>query len=162
MIVTGVVTAAVQVAVTCVPCEAERCTEGSLTVQFEFTRAAVTAGHPELWLNWNEALKSWLLAGGAALWSTVAAVGLTFKPTGPQLGEPPQPASADNAAHNASDEIFFNGNTSSPPCGVLAGHPPSTSHVTYHPEMPNPLLLLRSMGIPYRSQHPYNDFGAAA
>jgi hypothetical protein len=113
VIVTGVVTAAVQVAVTCVACGAERCTEGSLTVQFEFTRAAVMAGHPGLPLNWNEALNSWLFAGGPALWSRVAAVGPTFNPIGPQLGElvPPQPASATSAAH-ISDENFFNGNIS--------------------------------------------------
>jgi hypothetical protein len=49
--VTGLATAAVQVAVTCVAWAAERWTEGSLTVQLEFTSAAVTAGHPGLFLN---------------------------------------------------------------------------------------------------------------
>jgi hypothetical protein len=116
VIVTGVATAAVQVAVTCVACGAESCTEGSLTVQFEFTRAAVTAGHPGLPLNWNVALNFWLFAGGAALWSTVVLVGVTFKPTGPQLGElPPQPASAANAVYNISDENLFTVNMSSHP-----------------------------------------------
>ena len=85
VIVAGDVLAAVQVAVTCVACGAERCTEGSLTVQFEFTRAAVTAGHPGLLLNWNAALNVWLFAGGAATWSAVTVVGVTFKPTGPQF-----------------------------------------------------------------------------
>jgi hypothetical protein len=51
VIVTGLATAAVQVAVTCVAWAAERWTEGSLTVQLEFTSAAVTAGHPGLFLN---------------------------------------------------------------------------------------------------------------
>jgi len=47
---TGFETAAVHVAVTCVLGEDERWTDGSLTVQLEFTRAAVTAGQPELFL----------------------------------------------------------------------------------------------------------------
>jgi hypothetical protein len=51
VIVTGVATAAVQVAVTCVAWGADRCTEGSLVVQLEFTRAAVIAGHPGWFLN---------------------------------------------------------------------------------------------------------------
>jgi len=51
VMVTGVATAAVQVAVTCVACGADSWTEGSLTVQLEFTRAAVIAGHPGLFLN---------------------------------------------------------------------------------------------------------------
>jgi hypothetical protein len=46
VMVTGVATAAVQVAVNCIVWGAERWTEGSLTVQLAFTRAAVTAGHP--------------------------------------------------------------------------------------------------------------------
>jgi hypothetical protein len=46
VIVTGVPTAAVQVAVTCGAWGADSWTEGSLAVQLEFTRAAVTAGHP--------------------------------------------------------------------------------------------------------------------
>jgi hypothetical protein len=107
--VTGVATAAVQVATTCVACGAESCTEGSLTVQFEFTRAAVIAGHPGLTRNWNVALNLSPFAGGAAVWSTVAVAGDTFKPTGPQLEElAPQPASPANAVHNINDENFFN------------------------------------------------------
>jgi hypothetical protein len=67
VMVTGLATAAVQVAVTCEVGEAERWTEGSLAVQFEGTRAARIAGHP-LWLaNRNEALKISLLAGAAAM-----------------------------------------------------------------------------------------------
>lgn len=42
---------AVQVAVTCVAWGADSWTEGSLAVQLEFTRAAVIAGHPGLFLN---------------------------------------------------------------------------------------------------------------
>ncbi|HEX7286827.1 MAG TPA: hypothetical protein VF532_11640 [Candidatus Angelobacter sp.] len=90
---TGVATAAVQVAVTCDVGEAERWTEGSLAVQFEGTRAAVIAGHPLWTANWNEALKISLLPGAAATWSAVLEEGVTFKPTAPQsLLEPPQPA----------------------------------------------------------------------
>ena len=47
---TGVEMAAVQVAVTCVVGEDDRWTDGSLTVQLEFTRAAVTDGQPGLFL----------------------------------------------------------------------------------------------------------------
>lgn len=65
VIVTGLATAAVQVAVTCAAWEADRCTEGSLTVQLEFTSAAVTAGQPTL-LNLNDAVNVWLLPGPTA------------------------------------------------------------------------------------------------
>jgi len=49
--VTGFVTAAVQVAVTCAVGEADKWTDPSFTVQLEFTSAAVTAAHPGLFLN---------------------------------------------------------------------------------------------------------------
>ena len=49
--VTGFETAAVQVAVTCAVGEDERWIDGSLTVQLEFTCAAVTAGQPGLFLS---------------------------------------------------------------------------------------------------------------
>jgi hypothetical protein len=107
--VTGLATAAVQVAVTCVVGEGERWTEGSLAVQFEFARAGVIAiaEHPLWLLNRNEALKIWLLAGAAAIWSAVPEEGVTFKPVAPQsLLEPPQPAMntrpAVNSAHKNS------------------------------------------------------------
>jgi hypothetical protein len=54
--VTGLPTAAVQVAVTCIVGEAERWTEGSLTVQLEYTNAEVFAVHTPLPLNRPEAL----------------------------------------------------------------------------------------------------------
>jgi hypothetical protein len=57
VMVTGPATAAVQVAVTIVAGEAERWTEGSVVVQFEFTSAAVPKPtHPEP-LNRELALK---------------------------------------------------------------------------------------------------------
>jgi hypothetical protein len=90
--VTGFVTAAVQVAVTCGVGEDERWTDGSLTVQLEFTSAGVTAGQPGLFLNWKKALKVWLLPGAAAVWSTVAVGGPTLMPLAPQSDAlPPQP-----------------------------------------------------------------------
>lgn len=90
--VIGFVTAAVQVAITCPVGEDERWTDGSLTVQLEFTRVSGTAGQPGLPLNLKKALKVWLLPGGAAVWSTVAVGGPTFKPLIPQSGAlPPQP-----------------------------------------------------------------------
>ena len=49
--VTEFVTVTVQVAVTIVLGEDERWTDGSLTVQLEFTKAAVIAGQPGLFLN---------------------------------------------------------------------------------------------------------------
>jgi hypothetical protein len=64
--VTGSGIPAVQVAVTCVAWGADSWTEGSLAVQLEFTRAAVIAGHPGLFLNRKLALNTWLLPGGAA------------------------------------------------------------------------------------------------
>ena len=52
VMVTGFVTAAVQVAVTCDVGEDERWTDGSLTVQLEFARAAVAIPtQPGLFLN---------------------------------------------------------------------------------------------------------------
>lgn len=62
VIVTGLASAAVQVATTVVLGDAERWTEGSLAVQFEFTDIAVAAGAHTL-LN---AAKAWPLAGGKA------------------------------------------------------------------------------------------------
>jgi hypothetical protein len=107
VMVIGVATAAVQVAVTCVVGEAERWTEGSLAVQFEGTKAAVIAGHPLWFANRNEALKISWLPGGAAMWSAVLEEGVTFKPVVPQsLLDPPQPAMnagpAINSAHRYS------------------------------------------------------------
>ena len=51
VMVTWLGTAAVQVAVTVAPWEGENWTDGSLAVQLAFTRAAVTAGQPGLFLN---------------------------------------------------------------------------------------------------------------
>lgn len=51
VMVTGSATPAVQVAVTWIAWGADSWTEGSLAVQLEFTRAAVIAGHPGLFLN---------------------------------------------------------------------------------------------------------------
>ena len=73
LIVTALVTAAVQVAVTCVVGEAERCTEGSLAVQLELTRAPVASQR-------FEALKTWLLPGAAAAWFAVLVDGVTLSP----------------------------------------------------------------------------------
>src|SRR5262249_8547856 len=86
-IVTGLVTAAVQVAVICVVGEAERWTEGSLAVQLELTRAPVESQR-------FEALKAWLLPGTAAAWSAVAVDGVTLMPKARQVETPlpPQPA----------------------------------------------------------------------
>lgn len=91
---TGLVTAAVQVAVTIVAGDDERWTEGSLTVQLALTSAAVAAVQGVLPPpNKVVALKVWLLPGAAAVWLTVAVGGPTFKPTTLQL-DPPQPAVA--------------------------------------------------------------------
>lgn len=49
--VTGFVTAAVQVAVISEVGDDERWTDGSLAVQLEFTKAAVIATQPDLFLN---------------------------------------------------------------------------------------------------------------
>jgi hypothetical protein len=90
--VTGVVTAAVHVAVTCGVGEDDRWTDGSLAVQLEFSGAGVTAGQPGLLLNWKKALKVWLLPGAAAVWSAVAVGGTTLMPFTPQSDAlPPQP-----------------------------------------------------------------------
>jgi hypothetical protein len=89
--VTGFVTAAVQVAVTIAVGEDERWTEGSLTVQLALTSAAVLAVQgvlppPEKAVE----LKVWLLPGAAAVWFAAAVAGVTFKPITLQV-EPPQP-----------------------------------------------------------------------
>lgn len=110
--VTGPTTAAVQVAVTCVVGEAERWTEGSLTVQLELISAAVFAAiHWGLPVNRVEALKVVLLAGAAAVWSTVADPGPTLNDV-VQLDEevPPQPAIANNAVQNRTDANILHGN----------------------------------------------------
>jgi hypothetical protein len=111
--VTGLATAAVQVAVTCVVGEAERWTEGSLTIQLEFTCAAVfSATHWPLPVNRPEALKVALLAGAAAVWSTVMEPGVTLNAVTVQLDEevPPQPAIPDNAAQNRTHVNILHGN----------------------------------------------------
>jgi hypothetical protein len=111
--VTGPATAAVQVAVTCVVGEAERWTEGSLTVQLELINAEVFAVHTALPVNKPEALKVAPLAGAAAVWSTVIDPGVTLKAVNVQLeGEefPPQPAIPTNAAHNRTDANILHGN----------------------------------------------------
>jgi hypothetical protein len=111
VMVTGLATAAVQVPVTCEVGEAERWTEGSLTVQFEGTRAAVIAGHPLWFANRNDALKISLLPGAAATWSAVLEGGVTFKPTTPQsLVEPPQPAIKTRPAINRAHKNSLLGN----------------------------------------------------
>lgn len=101
VIVTGFATAAVHVAVTCVVGVLEKCTEGSLAVQFEFANAGViaTLEHPGLLLGKNDALNISLFAGATAVWSTVTEAGVTFKATGSQLGElePPHPRRENNA-----------------------------------------------------------------
>jgi hypothetical protein len=109
--VTGLATAAVQVAVTCPLGLAERWTEGSLTVQLELISAAVAMPtHPEP-LKRSVALKVWLLAGGVAVWSTVADCGVMFRPMTVQLLlELPQPAIASNAAQNRTDAHILHGN----------------------------------------------------
>ena len=63
--VTGLVTAAVQVAVTCVAGEAERWTDGSLAVQLEFLGVAI-ASHTLPAPNRSVAVKIWLFPGAAA------------------------------------------------------------------------------------------------
>jgi hypothetical protein len=111
--VTGLATAAVQVAVTCVVGEAERWTEGSLTIQLEFTCAAVfSATHWPLPVNRPEALKVALLAGAAAVWSTVMDPGVTLNAVNVQLDEevPPQPAIPNNAAQNRTHVNILRGN----------------------------------------------------
>ena len=110
--VTGLPTAAVQVAVTCVVGEAERWTEGSLTVQLELTNDEVFAVHTVLPVNRPEALKVVLLAGAAAVWSTVMDPGVTLNAVNVQLDEevPPQPAIPNNAAQNRKHANILRGN----------------------------------------------------
>ena len=112
LMVTGVTTAAVQVAVTWIAGEAERWTEGSLTVQLEFSCTAVFAAiHWGLPVEKLEAPKVALLAGGAAVWSTVAAPGDTLNDA-VQLDEevPPQAAIPNNAAQSRTDANILNAN----------------------------------------------------
>ena len=96
--VTGFARAAVHVAVIRVPCLAESWTEGSLTVQFALTIMAVFAVHGPLPPNRFEALKSWPLAGAAAVWSTAAEGGATRKPTSLQSPAFPKLAADSSAA----------------------------------------------------------------
>jgi len=65
--VAGLARVAVQVAVTCMVGEAESWIEGSLAVQLELTIAAVFAVHTPLPVDRPVAVKTWLLAGGAAV-----------------------------------------------------------------------------------------------
>ena len=110
--VTGLPTAAVQVAVTCVVGEAERWTEGSLTVQLELTNDEVFAVHTVLPVNRPEALKVAPLAGAAAVWSTVIDPGVTLNAVNVQLDEevPPQPAIPNNAAQSRTHANILRGN----------------------------------------------------
>jgi hypothetical protein len=111
VIVTGLATAAVHVAVICGPCAAERCTEGSLTIQLEFTSAAAFPVHTPLPPpNKLVVLNIWLLAEAAAVWSSVAEEGATFNPTAAQLELPPQPAIASNAAQTKTLGITLDAN----------------------------------------------------
>jgi len=99
--VTGFARAAVHVAVTCMPCLAESRTEGSLAVQLALTIIAVFAGHGPLPPPRRyDALKIWLLAGAAAVCSTVAEGGATRKPTTLQSLELPALAMDSNAAQS--------------------------------------------------------------
>ena len=99
--VTGFASAAVHVAVTCMPCLAESRTEGSLAVQFALTIIAVFAGHGPLPPPRRyDAVKTWPFAGAAALCSTVAEGGATRKPTTLQSLELPALAMDSNAAQS--------------------------------------------------------------
>jgi hypothetical protein len=102
----------VQVAVTCVVGEAERWTEGSLTVQLELTSAEVFAVHTVLPVNKPVALKVAPLAGAAAVWSTVMEAGVTLSAVNVQLDEetPPQPAIPNNAAQSRTHANILYGN----------------------------------------------------
>jgi hypothetical protein len=115
--VTGLATAAVQVAVTCVVGEAERWTEGSLTVQLELTKDEVFAVHTPLPVNRPEALKTVLFAGAAAVWSTVMEAGVTLNAVNVQLDEevPPQPAIPNNAAQNRTHANILRENMADSP-----------------------------------------------
>jgi hypothetical protein len=133
--VTGLATAAVQVAVTCVVGEAERWTEGSLTVQLEFTCAAVfSVTHWPLPVNRPEALKVALLAGAAAVWSTVMDPGVTLNAVNVQLDEevPPQPAIPNNAAQNRTHVNILRGNIGYLPFVELKEN--FTPNLRYRPE----------------------------
>jgi hypothetical protein len=133
--VTGLATAAVQVAVTCVVGEAERWTEGSLTVQLEFTCVAVfIPKHAPLPVNRPEALKVALLAGAAAVWSTVMDPGVTLNAVNVQLDEevPPQPAIPNNAAQNRTHVNILRGNIGYLPFVELKEN--FTPNLRYRPE----------------------------
>jgi hypothetical protein len=111
--VTGFARAAVHVAVTWKPCVAESWTEGSLTVQLEFTATDVFAVHtPVPPPNSTEVAKVWPLAGARAAWSAVADGGATFKPITWQLLElePPQPVVADSIAKSRKHKNVVRGN----------------------------------------------------
>jgi hypothetical protein len=134
--VTGVPTAAVQVAVTCVVGEAERWTEGSLTVQLELTSAEVFAVHTVLPVNKPEALKVAPLAGAAAVWSTVMEAGVTLNAVKVQLEEdefPPQPAIPNNAAQDRTDANSLHGNRGFLPL-IVEAKENSTPNLRYRPE----------------------------
>lgn len=132
--VTGLPTAAVQVAVTCIVGEAERCTEGSLTVQLELTNAEVFAVHAVLPVNIPEALKMVLFAGAAAVWSTVMEAGVTLNAVNVQLEEePPQPAIPINAAQNRTDANNLHGNIGYLPFIELKEN--FTPNLRYRPEL---------------------------
>ena len=67
VIVIGFVTAAVQVAVTPKAGEDERWTDGSLTVQLEFSgMGSILDGQPGMVESPKKAVKVWLLPGAAA------------------------------------------------------------------------------------------------
>jgi hypothetical protein len=110
--VTGLATAAVHVAITCVVGDTERWTEGSLAVQLELTNDEVFAVHTALPVNRPEALKVVLLAGAAAVWSTVIEAGVTLNAVNVQLEEevPPQPAIPNNAAQSRTHANILRGN----------------------------------------------------
>lgn|SRR5579871_20852 len=149
--VTGLTTAAVQVAVTCVVGEAERWTDGSLTVQLELTCTAVFAAiHWGLPVERVEALKAALLAGAAAVWSTVADAGATLNVT-VQLEEevPPQPASPNNAAQSRTHANILRGNMVDSPFIVdLKEH--FTLKLRYRPELPQTINSRLLSAIPAR------------
>ncbi|HEX5435364.1 MAG TPA: hypothetical protein VFY05_14085 [Candidatus Angelobacter sp.] len=101
--VTGLGTAAVQVAVTVGAGVAERWTEGSLAVQFEVTNAEAFAEHTPVPVNRFVAANCWLFAGAAAVWWIVTVSGVTFNAVTVQLLlAPPQPATVMNAAQNGT------------------------------------------------------------
>jgi hypothetical protein len=71
-----------------------------------------SATHWPLPVNRPEALKVALLAGAAAVWSTVADPGVTLNAVNVQLDEavPPQPAVPNNAAQNRTHVNIVRGN----------------------------------------------------